>query len=120
MRFIADENFPLPSIRLLRDAGHDVLAIGYESPGIEDSDVMERGGREGWILLTLDRDYHRMVYSEGQRGPVGIVHFRIVPQSAHVPGQRLLALLDAATVLDGQFTMITSQGFAQEPLPSNP
>lgn len=120
MRFIADENVPLPSVRLLRNAGHDVLVIAFESPGIEDSDVMDRTRREGRILLTLDSDYHQMVFVEGQSAPIGIVHFRIVPQSPHVPGQRLLELLDAGTVLEGQFTAITSQGFAQEQLPGNP
>lgn len=27
MRFLADENFPLASVKRLREAGHDVLAI---------------------------------------------------------------------------------------------
>ncbi len=117
MRFLADENFPLPSVRLLREAGHDVLAIASESPGSEDLDVMGRAGREDRILLTLDRDYLRMVYSEGQSAPVGIVHFRIVPQSARIPGERLLELLSAGVGLDGQFTTVGRQDVAQEELP---
>ncbi len=120
MRFIADENVPLPSVRLLRKAGHDVLAIASESPGMEDSDVMDRARQEGRILLTLDSDYHQMVFTQGQGGPAGIVHFRIVPQSPHVPGQRLIDLINVGTQLDGQFTTITSQDFAQEQLPGNP
>jgi len=33
MLFIADENFPLPSVIKLRSAGHDVIAIITDSPG---------------------------------------------------------------------------------------
>lgn len=42
MRFLANENFPLPSVRLLREAGHDVVSISEETPGITDSQVLSR------------------------------------------------------------------------------
>jgi len=34
MRFLANENFPLMSVGLLRAAGHSVVAIAEDSPGI--------------------------------------------------------------------------------------
>jgi hypothetical protein len=42
MRFLADENFPLPSVSRLREAGHDVAAIASEEPGIPDEQVLLR------------------------------------------------------------------------------
>jgi hypothetical protein len=35
MRFLADENFPLPSIISLRQVGYEVVSIAEESSGIE-------------------------------------------------------------------------------------
>ena len=40
MRFLANENFPLPSVHLLRQAGHDVVSITEESPGITDDRIL--------------------------------------------------------------------------------
>jgi predicted nuclease of predicted toxin-antitoxin system len=57
VRFLADENFPMPSIQMLSAAGHDAAAIALESPGAPDETVLERAFREERILLTFDRDY---------------------------------------------------------------
>jgi len=40
MRFLANENFPDPSIVLLRQEGHDVRSIRAEHPGIPDHHVI--------------------------------------------------------------------------------
>jgi predicted nuclease of predicted toxin-antitoxin system len=56
-RFLADENVPRPSIRLLRDAGHNVAAVREDQPGSEDDDVLARARREDRVLLTFDRDH---------------------------------------------------------------
>lgn len=62
MRFLANENFPLPSVRLLRSAGHDVLSITEESPGISDDRILARAVAEERIILTFDRDYGELIY----------------------------------------------------------
>jgi hypothetical protein len=41
-KFLADENFPMPSVVLLREAGHDVQHIGDIASGVADEDVEER------------------------------------------------------------------------------
>jgi hypothetical protein len=33
MRLLADENFPLPTVEALRQAGHDVFWVRTEAPG---------------------------------------------------------------------------------------
>ena len=65
MRFLANENFPLPSVRLLRSAGHDVLSITEESPGISDDRILARAVAEERIILTFDRDYGELIYRVG-------------------------------------------------------
>ena len=120
MRFLADENFPAPSVRILRRAGHDVAHVLEDSPGADDPDVMRRAGREGRILLTLDRDYHRMVYAERKAPPpAGLVYLRIIPQSGRVPGERMLDLLSGNLDLGGRFTTVTRDRVAQDAFPGS-
>ncbi len=38
MRFLANENFPLLSVRILRQAELEVASVTEDSPGIEDSE----------------------------------------------------------------------------------
>jgi len=38
-RFLADENFPFPSFRLLVDKGIDVIHVGIDAPSIDDVSV---------------------------------------------------------------------------------
>lgn len=40
MKFLANENIPLATVRHLRDYGHDVLAIAENIPGSTDQAVL--------------------------------------------------------------------------------
>lgn len=94
MRFLADENIPVASISLLRDAGNDVLAVAQEMRGADDGDVFDRAIREERIVFTFDRDFGRLVLEESQsRRPTGLVLLRFVPRSASEPGEVLLSLI---------------------------
>jgi len=42
MEFLANENFPLLSVMLLRNASYRVVSIAQESPGITDFEVLKR------------------------------------------------------------------------------
>ena len=53
MRFLANENFPLTSVRSLRAAGYDVAAISEEAPGAIDAAVLAQAAREARIVLTI-------------------------------------------------------------------
>jgi len=82
-RFLADENFPGSSIRLLRAASHDVAAIIEDSPGVEDAEVLARAVQEQRIALTFDRDYGELIYGRVYlplRGSSTSV-WRMLPQS---------------------------------------
>ena len=57
MRLIADENFPLPTIEALRQAGHDATWARTDCPGTKDAALLDRAEAEGRILLTLDKDF---------------------------------------------------------------
>ncbi|MEH1846563.1 MAG: DUF5615 family PIN-like protein [Nostoc sp.] len=42
MRFLANENFPIMSVRYLRCAGYDVTYGSEDAPSAEDSEVLTR------------------------------------------------------------------------------
>ena len=42
MQLLANENFPLVSVQLLRQSGSDIASITEDSPGIEDPEVLAR------------------------------------------------------------------------------
>lgn len=119
MRFIADENFPLPSVRLLSVAGHDIVAVAFESPGISDEVVLERAVREGRILLTFDSDYGDILYRKGLPSPEGVVYLRFIPTSPEEPAEYLLSLLERPEIaILGVFTVAERDRVRQRPLPS--
>jgi len=51
MRLLADENFPGDVVSALRAAGHDVLWIRTDAPGITDQDVLARSLKDARVLL---------------------------------------------------------------------
>ena len=51
MEFLANENFPLFSIKLLRNAGYNVASVIEETPGAKDLDILKRARRENRIVL---------------------------------------------------------------------
>jgi predicted nuclease of predicted toxin-antitoxin system len=57
MRLLADENFPLPTIEALRQAGHDVTWARTDAAGAGDAALLEAAEAEERILLTLDKDF---------------------------------------------------------------
>lgn len=53
MNFLANENFPAFSIRLLRNAGHNVTSVLEDTSGAKDHEVLKRAYDEKRIILTL-------------------------------------------------------------------
>jgi predicted nuclease of predicted toxin-antitoxin system len=118
MHFLANENFPLPSIQRLRGAGYDVAAISEESPGATDTEVLARASNEGRCILTFDKDYGELIYRTGLPHAVPVAFFRFDPLTPTEPADLLLHLLETVELsLEGQFTVIQRQHVPQRPLP---
>src|SRR5438270_13749596 len=66
MNFLADESCAGPVLRALREAGHDLFAIGEVARGATDEQVLERALNEKRVLMTEDRDFGELVYARGQ------------------------------------------------------
>lgn len=59
-RFYSNENFPIPTVEVLRALGHDVLTIqetGNANRSLSDADVLSFAISEQRVLLTLNRKH---------------------------------------------------------------
>ena len=118
MRWLANENMPLASIRRLRVAEHDVAAVIEDAPSSEDAEVLARAVREDRIILTFDRDYGELIYRLRLPSPPGLVYFRFIPSKPEEPSDRLLHLLAKVEVsLEGYFTIVERGQVHQRALP---
>ncbi|MDZ7992871.1 MAG: DUF5615 family PIN-like protein [Nostoc sp. EfeVER01] len=92
MRFLANENFPLPSVRLLRQAGYDVASVTEDCPGIEDTEVLNRAANEQRVILRFYRDYGELIYRLRLPSPTGVIYLRFRPHIPEEPATLLLNL----------------------------
>ncbi|GAK57316.1 hypothetical protein U27_04281 [Candidatus Vecturithrix granuli] len=119
MRCLANENFPLKSVFLLRTADHDVTSITEDSPGIKDQEVLERAVREQRFVLTFDRDYGELIYKRKLPTPIGIIYFRFDPLTPEEPGEHLLELFRLKHLTwEGKFSTIERRRVRQRLLKS--
>lgn len=117
MRFLANENFPAPSIHLLRQARHDVASISEELPGIQDDAVLAHAVQQGRLILTFDRDYGELIFRRGFAPPPGVLYFRFIARNSREPAERLLQLLATpGLTFEGHFTVIEREQIRQRPL----
>ncbi len=86
MKFLANENFPVTSSRLLKNACFDIVHIGIEYVGITDREVMRLAIEEERIILTFDRDYGELIFKHAYLPPKGVVYFRIKNYTPEIPG----------------------------------
>ena len=64
MKLLADENLDRSVVARLREAGHQVLAVAEMEPGISDDVVLDRANDDAAILLTEDKDFSYLAYSQ--------------------------------------------------------
>ncbi|MDB5969450.1 MAG: hypothetical protein JWQ90_1900 [Hydrocarboniphaga sp.] len=114
---IVNENFPAPSVRLLRAAGVDVLAVQEAMPGASDERVLMAAHESGRWLVTFDRDYGELVFSKRRAPPPAILYLRQEPVPPTWPAERLLELLAAPDKLVGNLSVITEHGVRLRRLP---
>lgn len=93
MRLLANENFPLRSIHILRAAGFDIRGVGVEFAGITDREAMEIAIREERTILTFDRHYGELIFRHGFRPACGVIYLRWRQFGPEDPGKYLRELL---------------------------
>ena len=68
-RLFADENFPNPTVEVLRQLGHDVLTVAESDLaglGISDEEVLAFAHADGRAILTHNRKHFRNLHNAGR------------------------------------------------------
>ena len=94
MRFLANENFPLPSITFLRHAGYNISSVSEQYPGISDYKVIGKAKVDNLIILTFDKDYGEIIFKHGQENPPAVIFFRFKGENPEMAGQLLIDLIE--------------------------
>jgi len=112
MRFLADEHFPMASVRLLIAAGHDVVHVGHVASGEDDVDLLVICESEERTMLTFDKDFGDLAFRDDRYPSTGVVLFRLKTRAIEEPAKLLLRELavDDPFSLHGRITVITERG----------
>lgn len=98
MRFLADENFPVPSSLLLSELGYDIISIVTNLSGISDSDVIEYANATQRTILTFDKDYGELIFKRGLRPKFGVLFLRLHQFTPEEPAHIVDVLLSKNTL----------------------
>ena len=117
IKFLANENFPYPSIKLLREKGFEIVSIGEEYSGISDERVLKIAVEKKLVILTFDRDYGELIFKYMKETPPAVVYFRTKGDHPADSGKLLIELLEKPEFkLIGFFTVIEETGIRQRKL----
>lgn len=62
MNFLADESVDRQIVERLRQDGHQVWYVAEMEPGISDENVLDLANKEGYLLITADKDFGELVF----------------------------------------------------------
>lgn len=99
MKFLANENFPFPSINALRQKGYDVLSISESNFGISDLEVLNIAIKENRIILTFDKDYGEIIFKYKVEKKPSVIYFRSKGLSPTEASFRLLEVLNQNVIV---------------------
>ena len=108
-KLLANENFPLPAVRLLQEAGVDVETVLDVMPAASDEEVLSYARRERRWIVTFDRDYGDLVFRKGMPPPPAIIYLRQEAYSREKPAQLVQAVLAMPEKVRGCFVVVTTR-----------
>jgi predicted nuclease of predicted toxin-antitoxin system len=86
VKLLANENFPISSVRWLREIGYDITAVGTDHPGISDEYVITLANNEERTILTFDKDYGELIYKHNYKPGKGVIFLRLSMYEPEDPG----------------------------------
>lgn len=114
MRFLVNENYPFPSISLLRKKGYDVKSIAENQFGISDNEVIDIAIKENRIILTFDRDYGELIFKYAPIRKPSVVYYRTKGKNPKEAAEILLNLFQQDSFqFENLFTVIDDNHIRQ-------
>lgn len=92
MRLVADESCDFTVVIGVRDAGHDVVSVTEQMPGVEDEKVIELAASERRLLLTEDKDFGQLVFAAAKENS-GVILIRYPASARSTLAQEVVKLL---------------------------
>jgi predicted nuclease of predicted toxin-antitoxin system len=107
-KFIADENIPTRVVRLLRDAGYDVITVAEAlSAGIKNHELAELSLRMGPAILTRDADFTRLKRPLMQS--VKVIYMQLSGEPSRLADLVLRHIGNFLTLLESQNVVILDE-----------
>jgi predicted nuclease of predicted toxin-antitoxin system len=104
---LLDENIGHLVADSLRSEGFDVLSILESNPGTKDIEVLKQAAQARRILITLDKDFGRLVFQSSQKH-VGVIFLRLEKESPeNIKNILLKILMERVSQLQGKFATVT-------------
>ena len=115
-RLLLNENFPAPSISILRAHDLNVLAMSEADASLVDPEVLAFAVSQDRILVTFDKDYGELVFARGLPPPPSVVLLRVTHYRPTDPAAWILDLIRDPASLAGQFVVLSDKGLRRRPL----
>lgn len=117
MRILANENFPGPVVRALRERGDDVAWVKEIARGATDEVILARAQAEKRVLVTFDKDFGELAYRLVLPASCGIVLFRLRGSSPDEDNARAVTALTSRDDWVGQFAVVEDDRIRTRALP---
>jgi len=115
IKLLANENFPIASVRYLKNEGFDIRYVGLENAGITDKEVMDLSTAEDRLIITFDRDYGELIFKFEHKPPAGVIYLRLFDFNPEYPGKFLKDIITNRNItFRGMFTVIDERGIRQK------
>ena len=98
MKLLANENFPISSVKILEHEGYDIIGLGQNFAGILDNEVIELAESENRTIITFDRDYGELIFKKGYRPQAGVIYLRWENFQPNEPGEYLIELFKSKDI----------------------
>ena len=114
MEFLANENFPKPSIQLLVNKGYKVFSVSEMLSGISDLEVISFASKRNQIILTFDKDYGEIIFRTKIEQPISVIFFRFKGKGPEEAGIVLIDLIENKKMkFENSFTVIEKDSIRQ-------
>jgi predicted nuclease of predicted toxin-antitoxin system len=113
---LLDENFPAPAVRVLRQAGLDVLSIAESNSGTSDAGVLAIAIADGRWLVTFDLDFGALLFAQKQARPPAVLLLRVSRYLPEEPAAWVIDWLAKQPPPLGMFTVFDGSSFRNRPL----